>query len=64
MIFGLNQWFLNFFTKVLIFKRKEIHSIKIIKLAKKLAKNCNINFQKCFLKYNFKNSKYIKNIEV
>ena len=36
----------------------------MITLARKLAKNRNINFQKWFLKYNFKNSKYIKNIEV
>ena len=60
----LIQWFLNFFSKSIIFIRKEIDSIKIITLARKLAKNCNINFQKWFLKYNFKNSKYIKNIEV
>ena len=33
-------------------------------MAKKLAKNRNINFQKWFPKYNFKLSKYIKNIEV
>ena len=46
------------------FDRKSTYSIRIIKLARKLAKNVNINFQKWFLKYNFKNSKYIKNIEV
>ena len=33
------------------------------KLAKELGKNRNVNFQKWFLKYNFKNSKYIKNVE-
>ena len=42
---------------------KKIHSIKWIKLAKKLAKNQNIDFQKWFPKYNFKNWKYIKSIE-
>ena len=55
---------LKLFYKSIIFIRKEIHSIKIITLVRKLAKNPNINFQKWFLKYNFKNSKYIKNIEV
>ena len=52
------------FSSSIIFIRMKIHSMKLIKLARKLAKNLNINFQKWFLKYNFKNSMYIKNIEV
>ena len=47
-----------------LFSKSIIHSIKIITLTRKLPKNRNKNFQKWFLKYNFKNSKCIKNIEV
>ena len=54
---------LKLFSKSIILIKKKIHSIKIIKLARKLAKNPIINFQKWFLKYNFKNSKYIKNMK-